>query len=28
VCTIQSDLRTGMKWAGADPRRTASAVGW
>ena len=28
VCTIQSDLRTGMKWAGADPRRTAYAVGW
>lgn len=28
VCTIQSDLRTGVKWAGADPRRTAYAVGW
>ena len=28
VCTIQSDLRTGVKWAGADPRRTAYAIGW
>jgi len=28
VCTIQSDLRSGVKWAGADPRRTAYAVGW
>jgi gamma-glutamyltranspeptidase/glutathione hydrolase len=28
VCTIRSDLRTGVKWAGADPRRTAYAVGW
>ena len=28
VCTIQCDLRTGVKWAGADPRRTAYAVGW
>jgi gamma-glutamyltranspeptidase / glutathione hydrolase len=28
VCTIQSDPRTGIKWAGADPRRTAYAVGW
>ena len=28
VCTIQSDLRTGLKWAGADPRRTAYAIGW
>ncbi len=28
VCTIQADLRTGVKWAGADPRRTAYAVGW
>ena len=28
VCTIWSDLRTGVKWAGADPRRTAYAVGW
>jgi len=28
VCTIQSDLRSGVKWAGADPRRTACAVGW
>jgi gamma-glutamyltranspeptidase/glutathione hydrolase len=28
VCTIQSDPRTGVKWAGADPRRTAYAVGW
>ncbi len=28
ACTIQSDLRTGVKWAGADPRRTAYAIGW
>ncbi len=28
VCTFQSDLRSGVKWAGADPRRTAYAVGW
>jgi gamma-glutamyltranspeptidase / glutathione hydrolase len=28
VCTILSDLETGVKWAGADPRRTAYAVGW
>jgi gamma-glutamyltranspeptidase/glutathione hydrolase len=28
VCAIQSDLRTGVKWAGADPRRTAYAIGW
>jgi gamma-glutamyltranspeptidase/glutathione hydrolase len=28
VCTIQSDPRSGVKWAGADPRRTAYAIGW
>jgi len=28
VCTIQSDLRASVKWAGADPRRTAYAIGW
>jgi gamma-glutamyltranspeptidase/glutathione hydrolase len=28
VVTIQADLRTGIKWAGADPRRTAYAIGW
>lgn len=28
VVTIQSDLTTGIKTAGADPRRTAYAVGW
>ena len=28
VTTIQSDLRSGLKWAGADPRRTAYAIGW
>jgi gamma-glutamyltranspeptidase / glutathione hydrolase len=28
VATIQADLATGIKWAGADPRRTAYAVGW
>ena len=28
VAAIQADLNTGMKWAGADPRRTAYAVGW
>jgi gamma-glutamyltranspeptidase/glutathione hydrolase len=28
VVTIQADLNTGLKWAGADPRRTAYAVGW
>ena len=24
----KSDLRSGVKWAGADPRRTAYAIGW
>ncbi|HEY3848614.1 MAG TPA: gamma-glutamyltransferase [Acetobacteraceae bacterium] len=28
VTTIQSDLRSGVKWAGADPRRSAYAIGW
>ncbi len=28
VVTIQADLATGIKWAGADPRRTAYAIGW
>ena len=28
VCAILSELETGVKWAGADPRRTAYAVGW
>jgi gamma-glutamyltranspeptidase/glutathione hydrolase len=28
VVTIRSELDTGLKWAGADPRRTAYAVGW
>ena len=28
VTTIRSDLRNGVKWAGADPRRTAYAIGW
>jgi len=28
VCAILSDLESGVKWAGADPRRTAYAVGW
>jgi len=28
VVTIQADLNTGLKWAGADPRRTAYAIGW
>ncbi len=28
VCTIVLDLETGVKWAGADPRRTAYAIGW
>jgi gamma-glutamyltranspeptidase/glutathione hydrolase len=28
VATIRSDLATGVKWAGADPRRTAYAIGW
>jgi gamma-glutamyltranspeptidase/glutathione hydrolase len=28
VVTIQADLNTGVKWAGADPRRTAYAIGW
>jgi gamma-glutamyltranspeptidase/glutathione hydrolase len=27
VTTIQSDLRSGVKWAGADPRRSAYAIG-
>ncbi len=28
VTTIQSDLVSGVKWAGADPRRSAYAIGW
>jgi gamma-glutamyltranspeptidase/glutathione hydrolase len=28
VCAIVSELDTGVSWAGADPRRTAYAVGW
>jgi gamma-glutamyltranspeptidase / glutathione hydrolase len=28
VVTIQADLKRGVKWAGADPRRTAYAIGW
>lgn len=28
VCAILCDLATGVQWAGADPRRTAYAVGW
>ena len=28
VCAILSELESGVKWAGADPRRTAYAVGW
>lgn len=28
VGAILSDLESGVKWAGADPRRTAYAVGW
>jgi gamma-glutamyltranspeptidase/glutathione hydrolase len=28
VATIQSDLVSGVKWAGADPRRSAYAIGW
>jgi gamma-glutamyltranspeptidase/glutathione hydrolase len=28
VCTIRADLGTGLMHAGADPRRTAYAVGW
>ena len=28
VCAILSELETGVSWAGADPRRTAYAVGW
>lgn len=28
VCMIRADLRTGYKVGGADPRRTAYAVGW
>jgi gamma-glutamyltranspeptidase/glutathione hydrolase len=28
VATIQCDLRSGVKWGGADPRRTAYAIGW
>ncbi len=28
VCAILSDLESGVKWAGADPRRTAYAIGW
>jgi gamma-glutamyltranspeptidase/glutathione hydrolase len=28
VCAILCDLERGVKWAGADPRRTAYAVGW
>jgi gamma-glutamyltranspeptidase/glutathione hydrolase len=28
VTAIRCDLQSGLKWAGADPRRTAYAVGW
>lgn len=28
VCLIHADLRTGLKRGGADPRRTAYAIGW
>jgi len=28
VVTIRHDLETDIRWAGADPRRTAYAVGW
>jgi gamma-glutamyltranspeptidase/glutathione hydrolase len=28
VVTVRHDLETGVLWAGADPRRTAYAVGW
>lgn len=28
VVTIRHDIDSGVKWAGADPRRTAYAVGW
>jgi gamma-glutamyltranspeptidase/glutathione hydrolase len=28
VAMIQSDLVSGVKWAGADPRRSAYAIGW
>jgi len=28
VCMIHADLRTGLKQGGADPRRTAYAIGW
>jgi gamma-glutamyltranspeptidase/glutathione hydrolase len=28
VCTIHADLRTGIKTAGADPRRPGYALGW
>ena len=28
VCTIRADLETGVMEAGADPRRTAYAIGW
>jgi len=28
VCTVRVDAETGMRHAGADPRRTAYAVGW
>ena len=28
VCAILSEMETDVSWAGADPRRTAYAVGW
>jgi gamma-glutamyltranspeptidase/glutathione hydrolase len=28
VCAILSEMEMGVSWAGADPRRTAYAVGW
>ena len=28
VCLIEKDLKTGVLWGGADPRRPASAMGW
>ena len=28
VCAVRHDLETGIRWAGADPRRPSYAVGW
>jgi len=28
MCAVRHDLKTGVRWGGADPRRPAYAAGW